>query len=1504
MKYSLTRGRACPLPSIFALAWCLVLASGAFASETAQNWTYVDADGVVRAFASCDDNVVDGGVIGTNGRGCADPTFQPARLTNELAPSGGSGELEYLWMSTTSDPRGGQPVSWDIIPGSTSAEYVPEPITATHYYMRCSRRAGCEQWAGETNYVTITVDCCDPIADGGEIGGAQRSCGLPYDPTTLSNLRAADATGGLPIEYIWYASTSTDVFAVGSPAWSIVSSPATPFLDPAQITQTTYYVRVAQRERCDIPGAFSNVVTVEAYAQPTFKADIAAATCADAADGSIALTVLDAARPITLSWEDAPTAASVRSGLPAGLYTARVTDANGCDHRETFSVEAPEPLIATGAVDMDVCDFDGADVDASVTGGTAPYMYAWDSGATTEDLDDVPAGTYRLTVTDAQACTFELTVTVAPPQPLTLTSTATQPTCGAADGTIALTATGGAAPYQYVWTPDVRTNAPGDSAENLLGGDYDIVVTDANGCSASIEVSLDIVEPLAVTFDADEVECNGANDADVRTAVSGGTQPYSYLWSTGATTETLTGVGAGTYTLNITDGLGCTLEDDVTLGQPDALFASIDVIQPICAEDGGTLIATITGGTEPYTFFWGTDRQNTEQTQTDLPAGTYTFNVEDAGGCTFAVSATVDATTVLEVSTDSTDVDCPGDMNGTATVTIIGGQPGYSVAWSNGGAGTSITSLPAGLYTATVTDDRGCVKSANTTVQTRSTGPEIEGTLTQPTCAGADDGAVALVTTGGIAPYTYAWADDNGAGPDRSGLAPGRYTVRVTDAVGCFSEETYEFVEPAVLEVTAVPQTTYATYFHVSRFEAEDGALAAAITGGTEPYTVAWSNGQTGTDLSGLAGGAYTVTVTDANGCSVTHDTTLVEPSMISDYVWEDTDGDGLQDPDESGLAGVQVRLTGEDFMNVAVEVTATTDASGAYRFDQLAMGDYVLRFTPPVGEDFISSPADEGADDAVDSDINPRFRFVQRAVTAHGVGDYDTDAGFIPPTSVIEISDRVWYDTDHDGLQDEYESSVQGVTLELVRAVDDVVVDDAVTDEQGGYAFTEVTPGSYFIRFDQTTSSVGATFVATVANVGTDTLVDSDFDRVTRRTKVIVVTADSEDDSSYDLGLHEDCVTVADGGQIAGTEPVCIGDVPGAITSATPANGTIRYQWYTSTTEAQYRGALDPAWVAINGAIGLTYQPSTITETHHYIRLAADVSCGQDYTGASNIVTKTAIENPVAELTELSGSNGSPRQPNNEITLGRNETLSATASATGVVSFAWDFGLDATPRTATGQAVTGVDYADKNGSRSGSLVVTNASGCTDEVSFDVFTIPIDNVGEIDRPAAAGGSGSGATVRWSAVSLPEGAYFEVERAGARGAFEKIARVEAVGHGRWTDYLYEDRDAPAGGLVYRVIHRAPTKPLRNVDRVTAEIVGEGLVLLAFPNPVVHALTVEIASATGTSAEYTVTDVAGAVMYSGRLIERIVLPTEDWSAGIYYLSVTDADGVLNVRPIVKR
>ncbi len=1458
-------------------------------AASSSNWSYLDLEGNRHSFAPAQtacDNITDGGTIGNDVEGCANPSFQPPMIVNVTSPSGGTGAIEYLWMMTTSDPAGGQPVSWTIIQGSTTPEYTPMPVTQTTYYMRCSRRSDCTEYAGESNYVTVEIDCCDNATDGGTIDGDQTACGIPFDPTLIRNTMGASG-GSNGMRYTWYQSTTTNVYAPGSPDWTVASSATTPYLDPAPVNEVTYFVRVANREFCSEPGAWSNVVTISAFPIPTLKADTTAVTCFGDADGSATITIIDATNPFTYQWLDNGSTDLIRTGMTAGDYQFEIVDGNGCATIETVTIFSPEELTVNVTQNYDPCLFaDDAEVEAVVNGGTAPYTYVWSNGASSATLTNLPAGTYDVDITDANGCTVTGSTTIAPPATLAATIAFTEPICYQPNGTIDVSVTGGTAPFVYNWTPDVSNTG---SANGLPGGTYSIEVSDANGCLATVSATLDSTTPISISLDGDNVTCNGAANAEIRNTTTGGLAPYSFAWSNGETTQNLNNVGPGTYEVTVTDANNCTQMQSITLAEPDALTATIDVIQPVCGEDGGELSANITGGTPPYDFNWGPVGQANVQTLTNQPDGNYELNVTDAGGCVFQATATVIDVPEMELTVSKTDATCPGEMDGTASVVVTGGEAPYALTWDDSANQTDYTAvmLAAGTYTITITDNRGCVRSASVRVENQSTGPIVTSEVDELDCFGGSEANIRLTVTGGLAPYSFMW-DDLVTTQDRTNLAAGTYEVTVTDAAGCEAVQSFTFEDPDALECTARPTSVFNTYFNVSRFGATDGTATVDVVGGTAPYSFAWTGGSANQNAAGLAGGVNSVTVTDANGCTCTHDTLLVEPSMISDFVWEDEDGDGIQDATEVGLPGVNITLSGTDFMGVGVNFTTTSDADGAYRFDQLPMGNYFLIFQLPAFQDYLHSPVNQGGDPALDSDMDPVTGAINRQVTAHGVGDYDTDAGYIPRESVIVISDRAWYDENHDGIQNPFETSIQGVTVRLIRSTDGFQVNSTVTDEEGNYFFNDVVPGTYYVEADQTTSSIASSFVFTDALQGTDENLDSDFDPVTRRSADIVVTAASVDIDNIDMGLHENCGEVDGPGVIDGDEAVCFGDVPNLITSLSTPTGATEYQWIRSRS-ATYQGPNDPNWTEINGARGVTYQPSSLVEDVYYIRLARVSGC-VDFTGASNVIVKQVNPLPLAEIT--SGAT----------TFCLSSTLTVTADSTMPSTIEWDFGADATPQFVTGRVVNDVSFST-TGPRFINLSVTSADGCVGRDSLQINILNCFGPGQIGSTSGRSQRGTN-LIEWNAISLVEGSYFDIERMLDGEDYEVITSLDAKGLAEWFDYSYEDKFAPTGEASYRVIHRAPSTEDARSSEVRLSVEQLALMTKVYPNPVGDLLTVELATAEVGNIQYEIINSFGTVVLKGTYqAGRHELNTTSLRPGTYYLRAISQDGTTEVRALVK-
>jgi hypothetical protein len=335
--------------------------------------------------------------------------------------------------------------------------------------------------------------------------------------------------------------------------------------------------------------------------------------------------------------------------------------------------------------------------------------------------------------------------------------------------------------------------------------------------------------------------------------------------------------------------------------------------------------------------------------------------VTDAAGCTAVDQVTVSGSSNLSVTATGTATSCFNTSNGSATATVTGAGGTITYLWSNGSANQTISNLPAGTYFVTVTDQSSGCTAFTSAFVSQPTQVSVTVTSTNGTCNTL--GTATAVATGGTAPYTYAWSN-GGTGSTISNLNTGAYAVTATDANGC-----------AVMGMISVTNTTVGldvtinVTHPISAINAADGAVSTTVTGGTAPYTYAWSTGATTSGLTGLGAGTYTVTVTSAEGCTGTDTVTLYEPSCIGDRVWEDVNRNGCQDPGEFGFGGVTVTLTGTTTGGTAVNLTTTTALNGSYVFNNLEPGTYQVHFGLPTGYAF--SPANSCSNDYSDSDAN-----------------------------------------------------------------------------------------------------------------------------------------------------------------------------------------------------------------------------------------------------------------------------------------------------------------------------------------------------------------------------------------------------------------------------------------------------------------------------------------------------------------------------------------------------
>ena len=619
--------------------------------------------------------------------------------------------------------------------------------------------------------------------------------------------------------------------------------------------------------------------------------------CFNGTTGTLGLALTGGTAPYATSWNGPSGWTSTNqsiAGLGAGAYTASVTDANGCTFGTSYTLTQPTALapVIGGVTNLACFGTNIGQASVTISGGVPPFNYSWNSAPaqTAAAATGLAAGNYTVTVTDGYACTSTATTTITGPAAALATSvtSTTNITCfGAANGSAAVSASGGTLPYAYSWnTTPVQT---GNAATNLAPGTWICAVTDANGCTTTRNIT--ITQPLAALSSSvsaqTNVACFGANTGSATVAVTGGTSPYTYSWNTtpvqtGATASTLP---AGTVTCTITDARGCAATQNVSITQPTAALGSSISAQINVACFGtntGSATVTVTGGTAPYSYSWNTAPVQTGATAINLSAGTRTCTITDANGCTTTrnVTITQPAAALSSSVGAQTNVGCFAANTGSATVPVSGGTAPYSFSWNTTPVQTSATanSLPAGSWTCTITDANGCSATRNVNITQPSSA--LSGSVSTQTnvgCFGASTGSATVAASGGTGPYSFSWnTAPVQTGATASNLAVGTWTCTIVDANACSATRTVTITQPAAGLSSSISSQT-----NVGCFGASTGNATVSVSGGTAPYTYSWNTSpvQTGATANDLPLGTRTCTITDANGCSTSQNVTITQPT-------------------------------------------------------------------------------------------------------------------------------------------------------------------------------------------------------------------------------------------------------------------------------------------------------------------------------------------------------------------------------------------------------------------------------------------------------------------------------------------------------------------------------------------------------------------------------------------------------------------------------------------------
>ncbi|HNY52211.1 MAG TPA: gliding motility-associated C-terminal domain-containing protein, partial [Bacteroidales bacterium] len=647
---------------------------------------------------------------------------------------------------------------------------------------------------------------------------------------------------------------------------------------------------------------------------------------------------------------DIPTTFRVCENLRAGTYTLMVRDINGCETIRQVNLNEPDPIQLSmevsyyGESNISCRGYSDGFVTAMATGGTAPYTYFWypESGSLTvsnneSTLDSIPAGKYYVLVTDFMGCTKTDSITLEDPPGMELVSSevslsndmAFNISCnGASDGYINIQVTGGSGNYTYSWTGDNGFSANTRDISGLKAGTYTCMVTDINGCILTPMPEFTLEEPellvpgvtSSVSDDGSfNINCNGGTGSAYLTVSGGSGSSYSYVWTSSDGSgivdgeQDQTSLTAGTYHILVTDLNGCVAETDITLTEPSAIDIKLIPSHITCQTsdfDNGSIELEVTGGIEPYTYLWSNDAVTKDIS--GLTRGEYHVVVTDANACEKSASIMIEDPPLLTYEPVVSDyngfnITCYGHSDGSIQINPTSGTPPYVYSWEGPDGFTStnsiISGLKAGRYILNITDSKMCSVTDTIYLEepglfgiTFTTSESLTGEY-NINCAGGKTGSISVEVVNNAGSVDYLWSDGE-VGSNRGGLAAGYYKVITVDSNGCTADTTILLTEPDSIAIS----------FAVTRPQCTDmpnGRIRTMVTGGVgSAYTYLWSDNSTMPDISDVVSGVYTLSVTDANGCSVSSSVTI---EAVSDLCLQipnaiSPNGDNINDVWNIGL--------------------------------------------------------------------------------------------------------------------------------------------------------------------------------------------------------------------------------------------------------------------------------------------------------------------------------------------------------------------------------------------------------------------------------------------------------------------------------------------------------------------------------------------------------------------------------------------------------------------------
>ena len=617
--------------------------------------------------------------------------------------------------------------------------------------------------------------------------------------------------------------------------------------------------------------------------EPTILANssnVIDAVCNGDSNGIINVNAYGGISPYSYSWNTGDTTSSINN-LSAGYYTLSILDSNNCLHLDSFLVLEPSQLNNSISGSNPSCfGFTDGSINTLTFGSVPAYNYLWNNGDTTQNLQNIGAGQYSVIINDSNNCMLYDSIVLTEPSALLVVDSSTNVSCfGSTNASVTFNLSGGTPAYiisafgQTFPIPN-PTSVTIPTIVPIPAGVYPYSITDFQGCVLQDTITITQPNPLTNSPTIGYVSCSGFNNGSINLNPLGGTGPYTFLWSTGDTTQFLVNIPSGQYFVSILDSNNCLAIDTILMLQPNQLDDSSSTIMPTCnGYSDGSINVIAYGGTMPYNYFWSTG--DTSQNLQNVSAGQYIVSVIDSNSCILYDTITLLEPNAISAIDSIENVSCNGQSDGSVFLVIDGGTGSYDMIWETGDTISSITNLISDWYNISITDSNNCLLVDSFFVE-EPTILEDSISTTDASCFSFSNGTATVFPFGSVSPYTFLWSNGD-TSQFLQNITAGTYTVVITDHNNCVVYDTLNVGEPFVLSYNELTDS-------VSCFGNNDGSIDLTINGGIPPYNYLWNTGDTLEDISNLIAGTYVVNVLDSNDCLLIANIDVYEPDDLFAY--------------------------------------------------------------------------------------------------------------------------------------------------------------------------------------------------------------------------------------------------------------------------------------------------------------------------------------------------------------------------------------------------------------------------------------------------------------------------------------------------------------------------------------------------------------------------------------------------------------------------------------------